>query len=291
MPQNKAEVARPRMPGRPSQRHAVKMLLRRAGLSTVCEEARCPNLADCFGRGTATFLILGDICTRRCGFCAVGRGKPLLPAADEPQRVARTANELGLRHVVVTSVTRDDLADGGADHFRNTILALRAACPGTTVEVLVPDFGGRSESWEVVLGARPDVWNHNLETVPRLYPQVRPAADFARSLQLLRRGAERGTRLVKSGIMVGLGEQPEEVEEVLRSVHSVGCGAVTVGQYLQPRRDRLPVLRKVEEDEYRRFRELGRRLGMRVEAGPLVRSSWRARELFAEAPGAGRLEI
>lgn len=271
---------RPRMPGRLSQRHGVKTLLRRAGLLTVCEEARCPNISECFGRRTATFLILGGSCTRRCRFCAVGRGTPRVPEAEEPGRVARAARALGLRHVVITSVTRDDLADGGADHFRRTILAIRDACPGTTVEVLVPDFAGRSESVEMILEAQPDVWNHNLETVPRLYSQVRPGADFERSLQLLRRGAQRGVRLVKSGLMLGLGEMPEEVEEVIGRMHHVGCGAATVGQYLQPLPGRLPVQRMAPAEEYLSYRQLGLRLGMRVEAGPLVRSSWRAQEML-----------
>jgi len=274
-------VHRPFMPGRPSERHAVRARLRRAGLHTVCEEARCPNLSECFGAGTATFLILGDACTRACRFCGVSTAAaPPPPDPGEPQRLARTVVELGLDHVVITSVTRDDLFDGGAAQFEACIRAVGAASPRATIEVLVPDFQGSQAALARVLAARPDVFNHNLETVPRLSPIVRPQADFERSLALLVRAREYGQALVKSGLMVGLGETDEEVVAVLETLARIGCDAVTIGQYLQPDRSKRPVARQVPPESYELYRRSGRAMGLAVVAGPLVRSSWHARQLF-----------
>lgn len=273
----------PRMPGRPSERHRVKVLLRAAGLHTVCEEARCPNIAACFGSGTATFLVLGDACTRECRFCGIGTSRHPAPAdPDEPVRVARAVGELGLEHAVITSVTRDDLDDGGAGLFAACIREVRRSSPGTSVEVLVPDFAGAHASLDAVLDAAPEVLNHNLETVPRLYPRARPGAGFERSLDLLRRAAARGGTdlLVKSGLMVGLGEGRDEIEAVLVRMRQAGCEAVTIGQYLQPDRGCLPVARRVPDGEFASYREAAGALGMLVESGPLVRSSFRAREMY-----------
>uniref|UniRef100_A0A7V3YK68 Lipoyl synthase n=1 Tax=Candidatus Caldatribacterium californiense TaxID=1454726 RepID=A0A7V3YK68_9BACT len=258
----------------------VEKLLRSLSLHTVCESARCPNLGECFRRGTATFLILGDTCTRSCRFCAVKKGIPLPPDPEEPQRVAEAARTLNLYHVVVTSVTRDDLPDGGAEHFAKTIRAIRECLPQATVEVLVPDFQGSVEALEVVLAARPDVLNHNVETVPRLYPLVRPQADYARSLELLRRTkAHYPGILVKSGLMVGLGETQKEVEAVLWDLKEAGCDVVTIGQYLRPTAWHLPVAAYVPPEVFEHYREYALRLGFRgVASGPFVRSSYRAEE-------------
>lgn len=262
----------------------VQKLLRTLALHTVCESARCPNLGECFRRGTATFLILGNVCTRSCRFCAVGKGIPLPPDPEEPERVAEAAKRLYLKHVVVTSVTRDDLPDGGAGHFAATILAIRQALPQATVEVLVPDFQGSEEALDTVLAARPEVLNHNLETVPRLYPLVRPQADYARSLQLLEKAKNKAPGiLTKSGLMVGLGETRKEVEEVLRDLRKARCDIVTIGQYLRPSVHHLPVASYVPPEEFEYYREYALRLGFSgVASGPFVRSSYKAEE-FVEA--------
>ena len=262
----------------------VERLLRSLSLHTVCESARCPNLGECFRRGTATFLILGDTCTRSCRFCAVKKGIPLPPDPEEPRRVAEAARTLSLHHVVVTSVTRDDLPDGGAEHFAKTIRAIRECLPQATVEVLVPDFQGSAEALEVVLAARPDVLNHNVETVPRLYSLVRPQADYARSLELLRRTRARYPGiLVKSGLMVGLGETQKEVEAVLWDLKEAGCDVVTIGQYLRPTAWHLPVAAYVPPEVFAYYREYALRLGFRgVASGPFVRSSYRAEEFVRE---------
>lgn len=273
---------------------ATGAVLDDARLHTVCDEARCPNKGECFSAGTATFLILGDTCTRTCGFCAVGRAGDGLCAVghagrglgaidpDEPLRVAHAAVRLGLRHVVVTSVTRDDLDDGGAGQFAAAIEALHSALPAATIEVLVPDFGGALAALDAVLAARPDVLNHNLETVPRLYPAVRPQAGYRRSLALLERAAAAQPRpLVKTGLMVGLGEATEEVIAVLGDAADAGAGVVTVGQYLQPRAGCLEVARYVAPEEFAALEAEGARLGLRVVAGPFVRSSYHAGEVFA----------
>ncbi|MEN3203486.1 MAG: lipoyl synthase [Atribacterota bacterium] len=258
----------------------VQKLLRTLTLHTVCESARCPNLGECFRRGTATFLILGNTCTRSCRFCAVGKGMPLPPDPGEPERVAEAAKRLHLRHVVVTSVTRDDLPDGGAEHFAATISAIRKALPQATVEVLIPDFQGSEKALETVLAAYPDVLNHNVETVPRLYPLVRPQADYARSLWLLEKAKEKAPGiLTKSGLMVGLGETKAEVEEVLRDLRKAKCDIVTIGQYLRPSVHHLPVASYILPEEFEYYREYALRLGFSgVASGPFVRSSYRAEE-------------
>ena len=262
----------------------VRDLVREKNLNTVCEEAECPNLSECWGRErTATFLLMGDVCTRRCGFCAVtqGAGRPLDPG--EPRRVAEAVATLGLKHAVVTSVNRDELPDGGAAHFSSTILEIRSLVPGVTVEVLIPDFLGSEAALATVLSARPEVLNHNVETVERLYRRVRPDAVYTRSLELLRRAArrrdeERGSSKVKSGIMLGLGESTDEISATLRDLKSCGVDVVTVGQYLQPHERRLPVERWVTPEEFREVKEFGEGIGIPlVQSGPLVRSSYHAR--------------
>ena len=254
----------------------VRQALRQGRLHTVCESARCPNCHECWNQGTATFLILGDACTRGCRFCAIRREKGAPPDPGEPEAVARAATELGLRHVVATSVTRDDLPDGGAAQFVATIRAVRAHLPETTVEVLIPDFGGERAALDRVLHERPDVLNHNVETVPRLYPRVRPGADFARSLAILQHASESGLR-TKSGFMVGLGESEREVRELLRELRQVGCRHVTIGQYLTPTRENLPVQRYFAPQEFAAWAALARQLGFeQAAAGPLVRSSYHA---------------
>jgi lipoyl synthase len=266
---------------------ATAGLLDELHLRTVCDEARCPNKGECFAAGTATFLVLGDTCTRDCGFCAVGRstGRPSPPDGDEPRRVAAAAARLRLSHVVVTSVTRDDLPDGGAAHYAATIRAIRAALPAASVEILVPDFRGRPAALRTALDAAPDVLDHNLETVPRLYHEVRPRASYQRSLELLRtasRGKGAGApALVKTGLMLGLGETADEVGAVLADCVAAGVDLVTVGQYLRPADGCLSVVRYVYPDEFGALARLGERLGVRVVAGPFVRSSYRAAEAFA----------
>ncbi|MGO8685181.1 MAG: lipoyl synthase [Thermoleophilia bacterium] len=272
------------------QFRATQALLNELRLHTVCEEARCPNKGECFSSGTATFLIMGDSCTRGCRFCSVGHGVVGPLDEDEPRRVAVAARRLELRHVVVTSVTRDDLADGGAAHYAATIAALRAEVPSATVEVLIPDLGGDEAALRAVLAARPDVLNHNLETAPRLYARVRPQASYERSLLLLERAvawahvphvAGAGRRpLVKTGIMVGLGETAVEVGDVLADCAAVGVDVVTIGQYLQSQPELLPVVRYVSPSEFAVWEQQGAELGLRVQAGPFVRSSYRAGDLL-----------
>ncbi len=265
----------------------LKGVLRGAGLHTVCEEARCPNIGECFEAGTATFMILGDVCTRACGFCAVRSGRPAGLDAEEPSRVAEAVGRLGLKHAVITSVTRDDLPDGGASVFADTIRAIRRRSPATSVEVLIPDFGGAPQALATVMATRPHILNHNLETVPRLYPRVRPQAVYRRSLELLGRAKtlDRGV-LTKSGLMVGLGESREELLEVMADLAAVGCDILTVGQYLQPTPRHLPVARYYHPDEFQELAEEGRRLGLRqVEAGPLVRSSYHAERQIQNKTG------
>ncbi|MFW6108241.1 MAG: lipoyl synthase [bacterium] len=260
----------------------VRELLRRLRLHTVCESAHCPNLFECFARGTATFMILGDTCTRHCRFCAVASGEPAPPDPEEPGHVAEAVAELGLSHVVVTSVTRDDLPDGGSGQFAATIGAVREASEAT-VEVLTPDFQGRWGDLDRVLEAGPDVFNHNVETVPRLYPEVRPEADYDRSLAVLRRAGERaGGLLTKSGLMVGLGERPEEVLGVLRDLRGAGCGALTMGQYLSPSAEHAPVGEFVTPEQFDTYKAEAEAMGFSaVAAAPFVRSSYQAGALYA----------
>ncbi len=257
----------------------LKGILRGLSLNTVCEEARCPNVAECWGQGTATFMILGDVCTRACGFCAVKTGLPRFLDREEPERVAEAVAAMGLTHAVVTSVNRDELRDGGATIFAATIEAIRRRCPETTIEVLIPDFKGSRESLEIVLAAGPQILNHNVETVPRLYKRVRPGASFPQSLELLRRVKEISVGTVsKTGMMLGLGEERSEVESVMRTlVSDASVDVLTLGQYLQPNADHLPVARFVHPDEFRELAQYGSQMGFRhVAAGPLVRSSYHA---------------
>jgi len=254
-------------------------VMRELGLHTVCEEAHCPNLGDCWNRGTATFMILGDVCTRACGFCAVKTGLPgQAPDALEPDRVAEAVAQMGLRHAVITSVNRDDQRDGGAGIFAACILEIRKRVPGCAVEVLIPDFRGNWEALGVVIAARPEILNHNTETVPRLYRQVRPGARFERSLELLRRSKQAGL-LTKSGIMVGLGEEWGEIEDCIRAIRSTGTEILTVGQYLRPSLEHLPLERYYTPEEFASLRSFALGLGFgHVESGPLVRSSFHAEE-------------
>jgi len=276
-----------RAPGGPNYLR-LKALLRQENLHTVCEEARCPNIGECWEERTATFLILGDVCTRRCGFCAVSHGRPTWEDWEEPDRVGRTVARLGLAHVVVTSVNRDDLADGGAGVFARTIRAIRREAPGCRVEVLIPDFQGSAAALEAVLEARPDVLNHNIETVPRLYRQVRPGSRYERSLELFDRARHHPTHPVtKSGLMLGLGERHDEVAATMADLRAVGVQLLTLGQYLRPSARHLPVARYVPPEEFRALAGLGAALGFRhVEAGPLVRSSYHAGRQVQAAVGA-----
>lgn len=257
--------------------------LRRHRVHTVCEEARCPNRPVCFSKPTATFLILGPQCTRNCGFCSVSPANgPLTVDKDEPERVALAAKDMGLRHVVITSVTRDDLPDGGAFQFVKVIERLRFHLPNASIEVLVPDFNGNMESVRVVLEAGPQVFNHNIETVPSLYPVVRPGASYERSLNILKRAKEiRPSVLTKSGLMLGLGETFEEVIEVLRDLRANGCDMVTIGQYLRPTKEHLPVVEYILPERFRILEGIAKELGFRyVASGPLVRSSMNAEDIY-----------
>jgi lipoyl synthase len=263
----------------------VRRLIDNLTLHTVCQEARCPNIYECWSNRTATFMIAGDVCTRRCGFCAVSKGAPKPLDPNEPLHVAEAVRTLDLQHVVITAVNRDDHADGGAEHFAATIRSVRSVKPNCKIEVLIPDFEGNDEALDVVLGGRPDVLNHNTETVPRLYHRVRPHARYHEwTMKLLRRAADRRDSeqrgmLTKSGIMVGLGETSEEVIETMRDLRAVSCDVLTVGQYLQPAERRLPVEKFYTPEEFAEFKRLGLEMGFKyVESGPLVRSSYHAHE-------------
>jgi lipoic acid synthetase len=267
--------------------YGMKSRLREHGLATVCEEARCPNRAECFSKPTATFMILGKHCTRNCGFCSVESGTPRPPDMDEPRRIARAAKEMELRYVVITSVTRDDLPDGGALLFAETVRAVREALPLTRVEVLTPDFRGDVEALRTVLDSAPDVFNHNVETVPRLYPEVRPGADYGRSLNMLRaaRRFNRGVKL-KSGIMLGFGETREEVIEVMRDLREAGCDFLTIGQYMRPLRKNLPVSEYVRPEVFVELEKEAYDMGFGyVASSPLARSSMNAEEMYMERTG------
>ena len=269
-----------------SRFYDIKRILREQKLHSVCEEASCPNIAECFGKGTATFMILGDICTRRCPFCDVAHGRPLAPDAEEPRHLAETIALLNLNYVVITSVDRDDLRDGGAQHFVDCISAVRAHSPQTTVEILVPDFRGRLErALEILDSAPPDVMNHNLETVPRLYRQARPGGDYAHSLRLLKEFKKRHAAVpTKSGLMVGLGETDEEIVEVMRALRAHDVEMLTIGQYLQPSPHHLPVERYVEPGVFEQYKKHVEILGFRHAAiGALVRSSYHADQQAQEA--------
>ncbi len=261
----------------------MRSLLRRHGLHTVCEGALCPNQGECFGQGTATFLILGNTCTRNCSFCAIPtQERPAAPDPGEPERISQAAAELELKYVVITSVTRDDLEDGGARHFAETVRALKRMNPEMTIEILIPDFQGSEEALRVVVDSDPHILNHNLETVPRLYPEVRPQADFRRSLQLLKRVKEMEPgKITKSGLMLGLGEERDEILRVLADLRQVSCDLLTLGQYLQPSGKHHPVVRFVPPEEFEDYREAGEKMGFQaVFSAPLVRSSFHAAEIF-----------
>ncbi len=266
----------------------IKRIMRTLELHTVCVSARCPNMGECWEHGTATFMILGDICTRACGFCAVPSGKPVGPPdEEEPLRVAQAAANMGLRYVVVTSVNRDDQPDGGAHIFARTITEIRKRIPGCKVEVLIPDFRGDWKALETVLAVKPDILNHNTETVPRLYRKVRKGALYERSLELLRRSKETHPDVpTKTGMMLGLGEEQEEVLATMKDLAAQGANILTLGQYLQPTREHLPVVRFVHPGEFAEYKRLGEQMGFKhVEAGPLVRSSYHA---FDQAEAANR---
>lgn len=267
--------------------HALKSQLRKMGLHTVCEEAKCPNIGECFARGTATFLLMGPVCTRRCAFCAVTSGEPRPLDPQEPTNLARQVATLGLSHAVITSVTRDDLPDGGASHFVRTIEEIRRLCPNITIEVLTPDFMGRERDIRTVCTARPHVFNHNVETIRRLTPRVRDKADYQRSLEVLataKRLLDPG--LVKSGLMLGLGESRAEVEGALGDLAQVGCDVVTIGQYLPPSRKAVPVAEYVEPRQFDILKEKGLRLGIKyIISGPFVRSSYYADQVPLKDPG------
>jgi lipoic acid synthetase len=261
--------------------HDVKRMLREHNLHTVCEEASCPNIGECFGKGTATFMILGDLCTRRCPFCDVAHGKPLAPDVNEPDNLARSIGLLKLKYVVITSVDRDDLRDGGAQHFADCLNAIRASSPATRLEILVPDFRGRlNEALDALSDSLPDVLNHNLETVPRLYKLARPGADYAHSLKLLKDFKARFPNIpTKSGLMLGLGETDEEVLEVMRDLRAHDVNMLTIGQYLQPSDGHLPVLRYAPLEAFTMFEQAAKEMGFSHAAcGPMVRSSYFADE-------------
>jgi lipoic acid synthetase len=264
---------------------SVKELLSGLSLHSICESALCPNLVDCFSKGTATFLILGNVCTRHCTFCAVKKGSPLPVDEKEPQHLLEAVEKLGLRHVVVTSVTRDDLCDGGASHFVHTIETLRESERELTIEVLIPDFGGSIEALGAVVAARPEVINHNVETIARLYPRLRPEADYSRSLELLFMVKRLNPELItKSGLMVGLGETEEEISEVMKDLREAGCDLLTIGQYLQPSPRHHQVLRFIPPEEFAQYGSMGKEMGfVEVASGPFVRSSYDAAALYAKA--------
>ncbi|MDA0707399.1 MAG: lipoyl synthase, partial [Proteobacteria bacterium] len=268
----------------------IKRRLRDNNLHTVCEEASCPNIGECFGKGTATFMILGELCTRRCPFCDVAHGRPVAPDAGEPAHLAQTIAALALEYVVITSVDRDDLRDGGARHFADCIRAVRALSPQTRIEVLVPDFRGRLEiALDILCADPPDVMNHNLETVPRLYRQARPGSNYLHSLKLLQEYKTRRPGIpTKSGLMLGLGETDEEILAVMRDLRAHGVDMLTIGQYLQPTAHHLPVLRYVHPDGFRAFEQAAREMGfLHAAIGPMVRSSYHA-DRQAEAAGNAR---
>jgi lipoic acid synthetase len=263
-----------------SGRHnEVTELISSCKLNTVCAEAKCPNRGECFSRGSAAFLILGPVCTRSCAFCGVESGRPNVVDAGEGERLAEAASRMGLKHVVITSVTRDDLPDGGASAFAAALKCLHARTPDAAIEVLIPDFQGSATALKTVLDAGSDVLNHNVETVPRLYPSIRPQAVYERSLELLKRAADDGRSVVKSGIMVGLGETADEVEELMRGLRAAGCSFITIGQYLRPSRRQAPVKEFITPEQFSAYEKTALGMGFeRVACGPFVRSSYRAGE-------------
>jgi len=276
-------------PLEPAILNKMRRLTRDLKLHTVCQSARCPNRPKCFAEGTATFMILGDICTRNCTFCAVKKGKPQAPDPQEPEHIVEAVNKLGLRYVVITSVTRDDLPDGGSSHFAQTIRAIHKYDPNIMVEVLIPDFKGSPSALQTVIDAFPAVLNHNIETVPRLYPEVRPQAKYQRSLELLKQAKLfSGGLLTKSGLMLGLGEAREEVIEVMADLRQAGCGVLTIGQYLQPSLKHHQLVRYIPPEEFEQYQNRGREMGfVAVISGPLVRSSFHAADVSLRSLGSG----
>jgi lipoic acid synthetase len=277
--QPKPDWLKVRAPGSPSYLR-LKGLMRELNLHTVCEEAQCPNIGECWNHGTATFMILGDVCTRACSYCAVSHGRPALVDTAEPQRVANAIGILDLNYVVITSVDRDDLPDGGASIFAKTIRETRARLPECRIEVLIPDFQGHEAALHAVLDARPDILNHNTETVPRLYRMARSGGRYARTLELLDRSRRYAPDIpTKSGLMVGLGEEKDELVETLHDLRKAGCGILTIGQYLRPSADHAPMLRYYHPEEFRELKQRALEMGfVHVESGPLVRSSYHAHE-------------
>jgi lipoic acid synthetase len=272
------------------RRGEVVELLSDCKLNTVCAEAKCPNRGECFSRGSAAFLILGPVCTRNCAFCGVESGRPLDVDAGEGERLAEAASRMGLKHVVITSVTRDDLPDGGASAFADAVKRLREKVPDASVEVLIPDFQGDAGSLMTVLDSCPDVLNHNIETVPRLYPSIRPQAIYARSLELLRRASGDGRAAVKSGMMVGLGETIDEVESLLRDLRSAGCSVVTIGQYLRPSRGQVQVKEFITPEQFADYEKMALKIGFdQAFCGAYVRSSYRAGEMMIGSQGMAAL--
>ncbi|MFT6988310.1 MAG: lipoic acid synthetase [Paraglaciecola sp.] len=285
IPTEKAEMLRKpawikiKLPRNTDKIDHIKKTLRKNNLHSVCEEASCPNLAECFNHGTATFMILGDICTRRCPFCDVGHGKPLPPSAEEPLKLAKTIAEMGLKYVVITSVDRDDLRDGGAQHFVDCISAIREHSPSTKIEVLVPDFRGRMDkALEILKQSPPDVFNHNLETIPRLYRECRPGANYQWSLDLLKKFKQQHPDIpTKSGLMMGMGEDKHEITEVLKDLRKHDVEMLTLGQYLQPSKHHFPLKRYVHPDEFDELGEVAKDIGFsHAASGPMVRSSYHA---------------
>ncbi len=269
--------------------HKTKSILRAHELHTVCESARCPNISECFSMKRATFLIMGPSCTRQCRFCSVDKGIPAVPDSNEPHMVADAVKELGIKHVVITSVTRDDLADGGADHFLSVARAVKQYNPGVTLELLTPDFKGDTNAILRLLKADFDIFNHNVETVPYLYKKVRPQADYSRSIHVLKFVKQHKNISIKSGFMVGLGETIDQVKDVLTDLKDTGCDIVTIGQYLMPTLKNMPVHAYVEEDAYKEYERFGHEIGIRhVYAGPFVRSSYHAQEVM-DGLAAGKL--
>jgi len=267
-----------------TENRETRLILKEQKLNTICESGRCPNKGECWAKGTATFMLMGSLCTRTCRFCAVNKGMPAPLEEDEPERIATAAAKMGLKHVVLTSVNRDDLPDQGANHFARTITAIKAAIPGVAVEVLTPDFQGRRDALEIVLAAYPVVYNHNVETVPRLYKRVRPGSKYDRSLKVLAMAKEITKDVpTKSGLMLGVGETFDEVREAMRDLRAIDCDFLTLGQYLRPTRDQLPVKRYVEPAEFDELAAYGWEIGFKmVHAGPLVRSSYHAEELASQ---------
>ncbi|MEI6123441.1 MAG: lipoyl synthase [Bacteroidota bacterium] len=262
----------------------IKEYLSQFGLHTICESGKCPNIAECWAAKTATFMILGDTCTRNCRFCGVKKGIPVSPDPDEPEKIAKVISQIGLKHCVITSVTRDDLADGGAKAWHNTIVCIRKMNPGITIEALIPDFGGKLEPLKHIIAAKPDIISHNLETVSRLTPEIRIKAQYDISLKVIKTIADSGIQ-AKSGIMLGLGETKKEVLETLNDLLKQNCKIVTIGQYLQPSRNNFPVVKYYSLEEFRDFKEIGLTKGFNtVESGPLVRSSYHAEKHVRNLP-------